>query len=152
MFWYIYVTCTMPLHTLALTLWGRDNMAPILHNHIFKFTHSSRVAHICVSKLSIVGSYNYFSPGRHQAIIWTNNDILYIGLFGTNCCEIWIEIYILSLKMHLNMSGNWRPFCLGLYLLIFMKMTQWQTCNKSLNQTPQQATQTHLSVLNGRQP
>ena len=30
------------------------------------------VMHICVSKLTIIGSYNDLSPGRRQAIIWTN--------------------------------------------------------------------------------
>ena len=35
-------------------------------------THWGRVAHICVSKLTIIGSDNGLSPGRRQAIIWTN--------------------------------------------------------------------------------
>ena len=39
-------------------------------------THWCRVTHICVSKLTIIGSDNGLSPGRHQAIIWTNTEIL----------------------------------------------------------------------------
>ena len=31
---------------------------------------------ICVGKLTIIGSDNGLSPGRHQAIIWTNVGIL----------------------------------------------------------------------------
>ena len=31
-----------------------------------------RVTHVCVSKLTIVGSDNGLLPGRRQAIIWTN--------------------------------------------------------------------------------
>ena len=79
-------------------------------------THCGRVTHICVSKLTIIGSDNGLSPDRHQAIIWTNAGILLIGPLGTNFSEIVIEIYIFSFKkMHLKMSsGKWRPFCLGL--------------------------------------
>ena len=41
-------------------------------------THWGRVTHICVSKLTIIGSDNGLSPGRRQAIIWTNAGILLI--------------------------------------------------------------------------
>ena len=36
-------------------------------------THWGRVTHICVSKLTIIGSDNGLSPDRRQAIIWTND-------------------------------------------------------------------------------
>ena len=39
--------------------------------------HWGRVTHICVSKL-IIGSANGLSPGRRQAIIWTNAGIMLI--------------------------------------------------------------------------
>ena len=45
--------------------------------------HWGRVTHICVSKLIIIGSDNGLPPGRRQAIIWTNADILLIGPLGT---------------------------------------------------------------------
>ena len=35
-------------------------------------THRGRVTHICVGNLTITGSDNGLSPGRRQAIIWTN--------------------------------------------------------------------------------
>ena len=35
-------------------------------------THWGWVTHICVSKLTFIGSDNGLSPGRRQAIIWTN--------------------------------------------------------------------------------
>ena len=44
-------------------------------------THWGRVTHICVVKLTIISSDNGLSPGRHQAIIWTNAGILLIGPF-----------------------------------------------------------------------
>ena len=42
-------------------------------------THWGRVTHICISRLTITGSDNGLSPGRRQAIIWTNAGILLIG-------------------------------------------------------------------------
>ena len=42
-------------------------------------THLGRVMHICISKLTIIGSDNGLSPGRRQAIIWTNARLLLIG-------------------------------------------------------------------------
>ena len=42
-------------------------------------THWSRVMHICASKIISIGSDNGLSPGRRQAIIWTNAGILLIG-------------------------------------------------------------------------
>ena len=82
-------------------------------------THWGRVTHICVSKLTIIGSDNGLSPGRHQAIIWINARILLIEPLGTNFSEILIEIKTFSFKkMHLKMSsGKWQPSCLGLNVL-----------------------------------
>ena len=82
-------------------------------------THWGRVTHICVSKLTIIGSDNGLSPGRRQAIIWTNAGVLLIGPLGTNFSEILIKILTFSFKkMHLKMSsGKWRPSCLGLNVL-----------------------------------
>ena len=82
-------------------------------------THWGRVTHICVSKLPIISSDNGLSPGRRQAIIWTNAGILLIGPLWTNFSEILIEIPILSFKkMRLKeSSAKWRPCCLGLNVL-----------------------------------
>ena len=82
-------------------------------------THWGRVTHICVSNLTIIGPDNGLSPGRRQAIIWTNAGILLIGPWGTNFSEISIGIYTFSFnKIHLEMSSaKWRPFCLVLNVL-----------------------------------
>ena len=82
-------------------------------------THWGRMTHICVGKLTIIGSDNGLSPGRRQAIIWTNAGILLIGNLGTNFSEILIAIEIFSFKkMHLKMSSaKWRPLCLGFNVL-----------------------------------
>ena len=84
-------------------------------------THWGRVRHICVSKLTIIGSDNGFSPGRRQAIIWTKAGLLLIGPLGTNFSEILIKILTFSFKkMHLKVSSaKRRPFCLGLNVLKF---------------------------------
>ena len=84
-----------------------------------EFTHWARVTHICVNNLIIIGSDYGLSPGRRQAIIWTNAGILFIGPLGTNFSEILIEILTFSFKkMRLNVySGIWRPFCRGLNVL-----------------------------------
>ena len=82
-------------------------------------THWGRATHICVSELTIIGSDNGLSPGRRQAIIWTNDGILSIGPLGTNFSEILFGIQTFSFnKMHLKMSSaKWRPFFLGLNVL-----------------------------------
>ena len=77
------------------------------------------MTHICVSELPIIGSDNGLSPGRRQAIIWTNAGILLIRTLGINFSEILSEIHTFSFKkMYLEMSsGKRRPFCLGLNVL-----------------------------------
>ena len=66
-------------------------------------THWGRVRNICVSKLTITGSDNGLLPGRHQAIIWTNAEILLIGPLEINFSDILIDIQTFSFKkMHLK--------------------------------------------------
>ena len=88
--------------------------------HTISLTHWGRVTHICVSKLTIIDPDNGVSPGRRQAIIWTNAGILLMGPLGTKLNQILIEIHTFSFKkMHLKMSSaKWRPFCLGPNVLI----------------------------------
>ena len=82
-------------------------------------THWGWVTHICVSKSTIIGSDNGLSPGRRQAIIWTNAGILLIRPLGTDFNEMLIEILTFSfMKMCLKVSSaKWRPFCIGLNVL-----------------------------------
>ena len=87
-----------------------DNTAMNAH-HILHYTvclnHWGWVTHICVSKLTIIGSDNGLSTRRCQAIIWTNAGILLIGPSGTN----FIEIHIFHsrkciLKCHSETGGH----------------------------------------------
>ena len=62
------------------------------------------MTHICVGKLNSIASDDGLLPGRHQDIIWTNAESLFIGPLGTNFSEILIEIKIFSLnKIRLKM-------------------------------------------------
>ena len=86
-------------------------------------THWGRVTHICVGNLTIIDSDNGLSPGRRQAIVWTNVGILLIEPLRTNFSQILTEIQAFSFKkMHVKMSpARRRPFCLGLNVL-----THWE--------------------------
>ena len=78
------------------------------------------MTHICVSKLSIIGSDNGLSPDRRQAIIWTNAGLLSIGPLRIYFNDNFFRIQQFSLKkMHVEMSSaKWRPSCIGLNVLI----------------------------------
>ena len=99
--------------------------------------HWGRVTHICVGKLTIIGSENGLSPERRQAIIWNNAEILLIGPLETNFSENFIEILTFSFtKMRLKVSSaKWRPFCLGLNVLYKPAITS-ELKRKSLRTTP----------------
>ena len=113
---FFFVLCKAEYIDSVTVIISHWNYAPI---RIATLTHWGRVTHICVNKLTNIGSDNGLSPGRRQAIIWTNAGILLIGPLGTNFSEIAIKIHIfLFKKMYLKMSsGEWRPFCLGLNVL-----------------------------------
>ena len=85
------------------------------------------VTHICVSKLTIIGSDNGLSPGQHQAIICSNDGTLLIRPLGTNFSESLIEIHPFLFKnMHLEMSSaEWQRFCLSLNVLSTHKHTTY---------------------------
>ena len=74
------------------------NLCSLFTFMVQDLTHWGRVTHICVSKLTIIGSVNGLSPGRRQAIIWTNDGIVLIWPLGTNFNEISIEVHTFSIK------------------------------------------------------
>ena len=95
-------------------------MFPMINLASKKLTHWGRVTHICVGNLTIIGSVNGLSPGRRQAIIWSNAGILIIGPIATNFIEILIKIITFSFKKMRSKvsSGKRRPSCRGLNVLI----------------------------------
>ena len=116
----------------------KDN--PQLAYVIACLTHWGRVTHICIGNLTIIGSDNGLSPGRRQAIIWTNAGILLIEPLGTNFSENSIAILTFSFtKMLLIVSSaKWRPFCLGLNVLTCWGLNTmasfcWQTQRPWIN-------------------
>ena len=72
-------------NSLMYHVWKWSQWSKLL---VLLITHWGRVTHICVSELTIIGSDNGLSPGRRQAIIWTNAGILLIQPLGTNFNEI----------------------------------------------------------------
>ena len=76
-----------------------------------RLTHWSRVTHICVGFLTIIGSENGLWPGWHRSIIWTNAGMPSIGPLGTNFSEVSIEILAFLLRKcvwmcHLRNGGQ----------------------------------------------
>ena len=63
------------------------------------------MTHICVSNLTIVGSDNVLA---NQAIIWTNDGRLLIGLLGTNFSEIIIKIDIFFIQENIFENVVWK--------------------------------------------
>ena len=119
------------LSSLYIGTWPHLNkwvslMAFFRHQGIFNSPPPSAV-HMLAHLVSI-GSDNGLSPGRSQAIIWTNAGILLTGSLGTNSSEILIEIHtFLFKKIHLKLlSGKCWPFCLGLNVLSLMAFSRHQ--------------------------
>ena len=109
-------------------------------------THWGRVMQISVSNLTIIVSDNGLSPGRRQAIIWTNAGKLLIWPLGTNVSEILIEILTFSFKkMHWKVSSvKRRPFCLGLNVI----MSKWvRQQHKTTGGRPPEFNRTQLYLL-----
>ena len=97
---------------IVVLCWGSYGMEKWIYNARWygvggnDLIHWGRVTHICVGNLTIIGPDNGLSPGRHQAIIWTNAGILLTGPWGTNFSEILIGIHTFSFKkIHLKMSS-----------------------------------------------
>ena len=100
----------------------------------FDLTHSDRVTHVCFSKLIMIGSDNGLSPGRRQAILWTNAGILLIGPVGINFSEIFNRnLYIFNSE---NACENVvrklatifsRPQCVnGMRQMLWFQLSSWQ--------------------------
>ena len=103
-----YMVCIDSILKIKMFTWYWNHILVLIEMvsvtyHIL-LTHWGRVMHICVSELTNIGSDNFLSPGRCQAIIWTNAGILLIGPLGTKFNEILIEIHTFSFKkMHFKM-------------------------------------------------
>ena len=83
------------------------------------------MTHICVGKLNIIGSDNVLSPGRRQAIIWTNAGVLLFGPLGTNFSEILVVCKMAAICLGLNelMQMVW-----GVLLKITWVLSVCQMC------------------------
>ena len=97
-------------------------------------THWGWVMHICVSKLTIIGSDNGLSPGWLQAIIWTNTAILLIGPL-VNKLQWNLKAKLMHFhwrKMHFKKSSaKWRAFCFNPNVLKKTKKNMWPPLSKT---------------------
>ena len=101
----------------------------ILHTAL---THWGRVTHICVGKLTIIGSDNGLSPGRRQAIIWTiaGRNIVNWTLGNKLQWNLKRNSYIfIQENAFENVVWKWRPFCLSLYVLKWLRQNKDQALN-----------------------
>ena len=71
--------CTFLFWTVHCGIWCRRIVGCVR----LVLNHWGGVTHICVGNLTIIASDNDLSPGRRQAIIWTNAGILLIEPLGT---------------------------------------------------------------------
>ena len=115
-------------------------------------THWGWVMHICIGKLTTIGSDNGLSPGWHQAIIWSTDGILLIGPLGTHFSEILIKIQTLSLKRYRIMYAlPWQTvyaLTRGLFWCLFPELHSNEG-NKHQNNTQVSAlTLRHKSTYN----
>ena len=85
----LYVIIWTNVVQVFVAIWRHQGPSCILLSYL---THWGWVTHICVSKLTTIGSDNGLLHGRRQAIIWTIAAILFIGPLGTNFNEILIGI------------------------------------------------------------
>ena len=102
---------------------GTDILGPNYY-HGLTLTHWGRVTHIYVIKLTIIGSDNGLSPGRHQAIIWTIAGILLIGPFGTNFSNRNSYIFIQENAFE-NVVCEMASICLGLNVDNYIHYKMW---------------------------
>ena len=113
------IVYNMVLYVIPTAVCDTLSLCPVIFKLISRIdvlTHWGRVMHICVGKLTIIGSDYGLSPGRRHVIIWPNAGILLIGPLGTNFNEILIEIPTSSVKkIRLKMlSVKCCPFHLSL--------------------------------------
>ena len=136
-YYFTKILCPQPIYLNLL--WPSDTTCCHTYLRPSMLTHWGWVTHICMVKLTIIGSDNGLSPEWHQAINWTNIGILLIEPLGKILNEILIGIQTFSFeKRHLKMSSaKWRLFCLGLNVLInhlryCPSNSQGKVCTKNL--------------------
>ena len=118
------VISRQPEHASIVHNWNWNRIHGQTHNcqyhaHMVKCYVENNSSPLSAAYMSLIwisfGSGNGLLPVRHQAITWTNVDLLSIRPLGINFSEIRIKIYNFSFtKMHLEMSSvKWGPFCSG---------------------------------------
>ena len=112
-------------------------------------THWGRVTHTCISQLYIID--NGLSPILHQAITWTNDNILTIEPWVTKFSENWFQIELISYKkMNFNTpSAKWQPFSSASIELLHKSQHAPVPYPTMLYFVTEMCTCVHISVTNG---
>ena len=86
-----YFTC---VHIYQWNIFNAQNVNALIHQGWMTLVNSA-----------IIGSDNGLWQVWHQPIIWTNDELLLIALFGTTLSKVWIERqHLLYMKIHLKVS------------------------------------------------
>ena len=125
--------CGILLRAMSQEIAATSPWAQCVNSLMLRDSYIRRVTHICVEwhiwvcDLTIIGSDNGLLPGRCQAMIWTNAEILLIGPLGTNFNEILFETRKFSCKkIKLKMSSaKWQPSCVSLTGLTASLVCWW---------------------------
>ena len=56
------------------------------------------MTHICIDKVTIIGSDNGYSPRQYQAVIWHSAGIVLIRTLGTNFSEMLSKIHLFLIE------------------------------------------------------
>ena len=154
---YIHHGCWWPGNTMSQGIsshgwihWGRVTYHQSIQNCImFLPLEQYQEVYVCVGDFTIIGWINGLSPGRRQAIIWTNAGILLIGPIGTNFDEIFFEIQVFLQENEFEnvlcdmVAILSRPSCVKLVLQEYFSFSTrrfnykhyhyWNTCWQHIN-------------------
>ena len=113
---YVWIRCFISLRCFSFN--------KNLYEYVLQLTRWGRMTHMCVSDLTMINSDSGLSPGRCQAIIWTNAGISFIEPKGINFGETLIKIHIFAFrkghlkKNRLRNSIYFRLQCFKLHVYV----------------------------------
>ena len=97
--------CQLPF--LSWERWGNSSWS----GHAAPHRGTKVIAPWCCINVSVnwvsIGSGNGLSRVRHQAVNWTNADLLSTGLLGTNFSENWIGIHLRKCIWNCRLPKTW---------------------------------------------
>ena len=127
-FWYRNISYFRWSHFVMIIIIDIE-LAHFVASTLTSLTRWGRVTHICVSRLTIIGSYTVCRMVGAMPFSQTNATILLIRTLWAYSSEILSEInaFLFTFnKMHMKTScAKWRSFCLGLNVLTRKQWRRW---------------------------